>query len=206
MASGILLSHGLAGHTLNNHVSHNSHHSGTAVVQLNIKLAGLLGGVSDVLSEVTNTVVSRVVRGRHPGKLHKGEEEKDLEKSGGGDGADSVNTGGDIGELEVLAGAQVSIEGDVVVVDDASNDGSHGNTSVLALDGTTTLEGFRLVIQPSERIVDTEGGGGTELELVDVQGGLGSGLTDTRINQVRYSEQWTINIVHDMKDLGCSSK
>ena len=85
----------------------------TMLQQLNIELAGLLGGVLDVLSEVANTVISRVVRGRHPGDLGKSGEEEDLEKSSGGDGADSVNTGGHIGELKVLARAQVSIEGDV---------------------------------------------------------------------------------------------
>jgi len=66
----------------------------TMLQQLNIELAGLLGGVLDVLSEVANTVISRVVRGRHPGDLGKSGEEEDLEKSSGGDGADSVNTGG----------------------------------------------------------------------------------------------------------------
>jgi len=180
VASGVLLSHGLAGHALNNHVSHNSHHSGTSVVQLNIELAGLLGGVLDVLSEVANTVISRVVRGRHPGELDKSEEKEDLEKSGSGDGTDSVNSGGNIRELEVVGRAQVSIEDDVVVVDDGSNNGSHGNTSVLALDGTTTLERLGLVIQPSERIINTERGGGTELELVDVQGGVETGLLRCR--------------------------
>merc|ERR1712226_1085614 len=43
----------------------------TMLQQLNIELAGLLGGVLDVLSEVANTVISRVFRGRHPGDLGK---------------------------------------------------------------------------------------------------------------------------------------
>ena len=64
----------------------------------------------------------------------------------------------------------------MVVVDDGSNNGSHGNTSVLALDGTTTLEGLRLSLEPSERIVDSEGLGDTELELADSKSGLGGGL------------------------------
>jgi hypothetical protein len=75
-----------------------------------------------------------------------------------------------------LAGAQVSIESDVVVVDDDSNDGSHGNTSVLALDGTTTLEGLGFSLEPSKRIIDTKRGGDTDLELIDIQGSGGLSL------------------------------
>jgi len=36
---------------------------------------------------------------------------------------------------------------------------------VLSLDRTAALEGLRLGIEPTEGIVDTEGGGVTELEL-----------------------------------------
>ena len=175
MASGVLFVHSLSGHYFDNHVSEDTHHSGTSVVDLGVQLAGLLFGV-EVLSEPTDTVVSVVLRSRHPCKLNKGEEEKDLKKSGVGDGTDSVNSSWDIGELEVLAGAQVSIESDVVVVDDDTNNGSHGNTSVLALNGTTTLEGFGLRLEPSKRIVDTKGSGDTNLKLIDVQGSGGLSL------------------------------
>ena len=177
MASGVLFVHGLSGNAFHNHVTHDTHHSSTSVVDLGIKLACLLFGV-EVLSEPTNTVVSVVLRGRHPCKLDKGEEEKDLKKSGVGDGTDSINTNWDIGELEFLAGAQVSIENDVVVVDDASNDGSHANTSMFALDSTTTFEGFGFGLEPAKRIVDTKGVGDTDLELIDVQGGGGLSLLD----------------------------
>jgi hypothetical protein len=93
------------------------------------------------------------------------------------DGADAVNTGGDIGELEVGGLGKVAIEDDVVVVDDGTNDGSHGNAAVLALDGTTTLEGLGLSLEPAEGIVDAEGLGDTELELRDGEvGGDTAGL------------------------------
>jgi hypothetical protein len=176
VSGSVLLVHGLASKLLSNHVSEDTHHSGTAVVQLNIELAGLLFGVFDVGSEVTNTVVSVVLGGRHPRQLNKSEEGKDLGKSSGGDGTDSVSTSGDVGELQVVRGGKVSIEDNVVVVDDDTDDGSHGNTSVLALNSTTALEGLGLGVEPSKGIVDTEGLSDTEAELTDLKGtgGLGS--------------------------------
>ena len=185
VSGSVLLVHGLSSHALNNHVSHNSHHGGTSVVQLNIQLAGLLGGILNVGSEPANTVVSVVLGGRHPGKLNKGEESKDLEETSGGDGADSVNTGGDIRELQVGRGRKVAIEDDVVVVDDGSNNGSHSNTSVLALNSTTTLEGLRLSLEPSKRIEDSKGLSDTELELTDgkSRGGLFQVPTKSTANE-----------------------
>ena len=87
----------------------------------------------------------------------------DLEKAG--------STGGDIRELQVVGWGKVSIEDDVVVVGDDTNNGSHGDTSVLALDGTTAFEGLGLSIEPSKRIKDTKRGGGADLELIDIQSG-----------------------------------
>ena len=108
VSGGVLLVHGLSGELLSNHVSEDTHHSGTSVVDLNIQLAGLLLGVLDVGSEVTNSVVSIVLGSRHPGQLNKSEEGKDLGKSGSGDGADSVSSGGNIRELQVVGGGKVS--------------------------------------------------------------------------------------------------
>ena len=138
------------------HDAQDAHHGGTAVVELGIQLAGLLLGVLDGITEPADAVVTVVLGGGHPGELDKGEEEKDLEEAGGRDGADSVDTVGDVGEFEVGRGAEVSVELDVVVVDDGSEDSSHGDAAVLALDGTTTLEGLGLGVQPAKRIVDTE--------------------------------------------------
>ena len=159
------------------HDAKDAHHSGTAVVELNIELAGLLLGVLDVSAEVADAVVTVVLGGGHPGELDKGEEGEDLGKTGGGDGADAVNTVGDVGELKVGGGGKVSVELDVVVVDDGAEDGSHGDAAVLALDGTTTLEGLGLGLEPAEGIVDAEGLGDTELELRDGEvGGDTAGL------------------------------
>ena len=173
VAGGVLLVHSLAGELFGNHVSEDTQHSGTSVVQFNIELARLLFGILNVGPEVSNTVVSIVLGGRHPGQLDKREEDKDLGKSSGGDSGNTSHTGRDIRELQVRGWGKVSIEDNVVVVDDATNDGSHSNTSVLALNGTTTFEGLRLSLEPAKRIVDTKGLGDTKLKLVNVQGGGG---------------------------------
>ena len=41
MTCGVLLGHGLSGDDLDNHVTHDSHHGGAAVVELGVELAGL---------------------------------------------------------------------------------------------------------------------------------------------------------------------
>ena len=151
----------------------NAYVSLARLVQFNIKLVGLLFGVNNVSSEVTNTVVSVVLGGRHPCKLNKGEEGKDLGKSGSWDGGDSSHSGWDIRELQSGRWGKVSIEDDVVVVDDASNNGSHSNTSVLTFDGTTTFEGFWLGLEPSKRIENTKRLGDTKFELTDLKGAGG---------------------------------
>jgi len=175
VSSGVLFVHSLASKFFGNHVSDDTHHSGTSVVKLNIKLAGLLLGVLDISSEVSYSVVSVVLGGRHPGKLNKGEESKDLGKSSGGDGEKSSNSGGDIRELKVVGWGKVSVENNVVVVYDGSYNGSHGNTSVLTLNGTTTFEGLWLRVQPSKRIVNSKGFGNSKLELTNLKGSGGLG-------------------------------
>jgi hypothetical protein len=165
----------LASDLLGNHVSHDIHHSSTSVVELGVELAGLLYGVKDIATEVTDSVVTIVLGCHPPCNLDETNESKDLGKSCTWDSEDSVNTSGDIRKLQVVGGGDVSIEDNVVVVDDATNNGSHGNTSMLALDSTTAFEGLWFSHHPAKRIEDTKGLGSTKLELIDVQscGGLG---------------------------------
>ena len=68
-----------------------------------------------------------------------------------------------------------------------SGDGKHGNTSVLTLNSTTTLEVLGLSIEPSERIVDSKGIGSSKLELVYIKrggdlGGRSRGKSGCRCN------------------------
>ena len=156
VSSRVLFVHGLSGKLFGDHVSDNSHHGGTSVVQLNIELAGFLFRIFNVGSEVSNSVVSVVLGGRHPCELNKGDETQDLGQTGGRDGEDSGDSSRDIRELQVVRRGNVSVEDDVVVVDNGTDNGSHGNTSVLALDSPTTFEGLGLGLEPSKRIIDTK--------------------------------------------------
>ena len=180
MVGSVLLVHGLTGDALNNHVAHDAQHGGTAVIELDIELAGLILGIGDVRAEVSDAVVSVVLGSRHPGELDKGEEGEDLRNSSGGDREEAADTVGDVGELEAGRGGEISVELNVVVVDDGAEEGSHADTAVLTLNGAAALEGLGLGVEPSEGIVDAEGLGDTELELRDSEvgrntAGLGGG-------------------------------
>jgi hypothetical protein len=170
MSGGVLLVHSLSSELFGDHVSEDTHLGGTSVVDLGIQLAGLLGGVEDISTEVTNSVVTIVLRCRPPRNLDESEEGKDLGKSSRGDSEESVNSSGDVGELQVVGRRDVSIEGDVVVVDDASNNGHHGNTSMLTFDSTTAFERLGLSLHPSKRIENTKRLSASKLELIDLQG------------------------------------
>ena len=52
MSGSILLVHGLASELLSNHVADDTHHSGTAVVELSVQLPRLLLRVLNVGSDV----------------------------------------------------------------------------------------------------------------------------------------------------------
>ena len=163
VASSVLLVHGLSSELLCDHVAHDAHHSSAAIVQLNIELASLLLGVEDVTTEVANTVITVVLRGREPCELDKAEESNDLGKTGGGNGENSVDASGDVGELQVVGGRDVSIKNNVVVVNNGADDSSHCNTAVLALDSATALEGLGLRVEPSKGIENTKRLGNTKL-------------------------------------------
>ena len=171
VSSGVLFVHGLSRDLFGDHVSDDSHHSSTSVVKFGVQLAGLLSRVKDVSSEVTNSVVTIVLGSGPPGNLNESNEGKDLGKSSRGDREKSVNSGGDIRELQVVGWGDVSIEDDVVVVNDGSDNGSHSNTSVLALNGSATFEGLRLSVHPAKRIENTKWLGGSELKLGNSKSG-----------------------------------
>mmetsp|Transcript_3299 Transcript_3299/g.4622 ORF Transcript_3299/g.4622 Transcript_3299/m.4622 type:complete len:215 (+) Transcript_3299:470-1114(+) len=171
MSSSILFVHSLSGELLGDHVSHNSHHSGTSIVEFGIKLAGLLLWVKDVVTEITNSIVAIVLGCWQPGKLNKTNEGNNLCKSSCGNREKSINSCGDIREFKVVGWGDVSVENNVVVVDNCSNNGSHGNATVFTLNGTTALERLRLSCHPSERIKDSKGFSCTKFKFTDSQRG-----------------------------------
>ena len=171
VSSSVLFVHGLSGKLLSNHVTHNSHHSCTSVVDLSIKLTCLLLWVKDVVSEVTYTVVSIVLGSWKPSKLNESKESDDLCKSCSWYREKSVNSGWDIGELKVVRWGDVSIEYDVVVVYDGSYNSCHSNTSVLTLNSTTTLESLWLSLEPSKRIENSKWLSCSKLDLRNLKGG-----------------------------------
>ena len=79
------LGKGLSSGSLSDHVSEDSEHSGTAVVKLNVELAGLDLVIDDVLSEPSDSVVTTVVVGGQPGELDQAHEGEDLGEASGGD-------------------------------------------------------------------------------------------------------------------------
>ena len=149
MKSGVLFVHSLPRDLFRDHVTHDTHHGGAAIVDLSVQFPGLLFRVLDVAAEVSDAVVAIVLARREPGNLDEAEEGDNLSDTRGGHGEDSINSGGDVGELKVVGRGQVTVEHDVVVVHDGSDNGSHGNTAMLPLDGATTLERFGFSLHPS---------------------------------------------------------
>ncbi len=137
-----------------NHKSQNSHHGGTSVVQFNGTLLQLfLGGClpfDNSVSEITSVFTGTSVL--HDEQLKETNEGEDLDKSGVGDIFESSNSGFDGGErcsLVVNVSGDTGTEGGV----DVSENGKHGNTSVLDFDVTKTIESFLVnTVQHVQRI------------------------------------------------------
>mmetsp|Transcript_21347 Transcript_21347/g.59345 ORF Transcript_21347/g.59345 Transcript_21347/m.59345 type:complete len:228 (-) Transcript_21347:59-742(-) len=167
----------LAGEDLLDEDSGDCGHGSTSVVELGVLLADLLAWLLLPVVDLSesDTVVSVELGCWPPGELDESCDEDDLGESGGWDLEESSDTAVDVGELDVVGWGKVSIEGPLVVVDESSEHGHHGDASVLALDGTTALEGLWLSLQPSKWIEDTEWLSDTKLELADLEGRGGLG-------------------------------
>ena len=164
-----------------NHKGKDSHLSGTSVVKLNSTLGGLGLLVEGVPSEVKCTV-TEVTREfsltsdiLHYSKLQESNEQKDLQKTSRRNLGKSGDTGGD----GVEAGSRVvnvSRKTDTSGGDDVSKYGKHGNTSVLELDVTKTVETLLIgILEHAKRIVESKRSLGTNLRLEGLDGGLGVG-------------------------------
>jgi len=149
------------------HATGDTKHGGTSVLDLNIEgtVTGLrvfdLVRVSSGDGSGGSVVTSRkvlgstgVLSGRHGDGLGNSSEKKDLDKSegrDGGQGRESHTVVHDGGERNFSLKVKGSREGDVEFLDHHTDEGSHGDTSVLDLDGTTTGEGVG-ILSKSKRI------------------------------------------------------
>ena len=151
------------------HCSGYSKHGSTSVLELNVELAITLISILDLSGEwvssrdgsrrsiITSRKVlwsSGVLTGRHSNKLCQCSEEKDLEKSKGRDVAKSGESHTileNICEWVVSGKIKASRESYPKFLNSHTNEGSHGNTSMLDLDCTTTWEAVN-IISVSERI------------------------------------------------------
>ena len=168
------------------HAAGDTKHGGTSVLDLNIEgtVTGLrvfdLARVSSGDGSGGSVVTSRKVLGssgvfgsRHGDKLSKSSEKGDLDKSegrDGGKGRDSHTVVHDGGERNFSLKVKGSREGNSEFLDQHTDEGNHGDTSVLDFDGTTTGEGVG-VLHESKGIEEVEGSG------VDSEAIGGAGIT-----------------------------
>ena len=173
-----------ASELLVDHKSKNSHHGGTSVVELDGTLGKLglfIEGVpSEVKSSVAEVTRELALSGNilHYEKLKSSNEGNNLQKSSLGDGVDGGPTVGD----GVEAGSRVvNVSGklDSVTGHDLSKESKLGDTSVLELDITKTVEFLLVGIgQKSQRIEESKRRLDSKLRLeghVQGSGGLGHG-------------------------------
>jgi hypothetical protein len=159
----------LSGDGLADKGTHDSHHSSTSLVDFHIELVLKfisLQEVGDERTSVSSSVVSGVVGSGPDGQLTDSTEEEDLGDSGNGDREKSVHAIRDVRETDSHLLGKVSGELNSSVVEKHTDNGSHGDTSMLTFDSTTALEvgmesgefssGVLGRVQPSKRIVQTQ--------------------------------------------------
>ena len=144
-----------------NHKSKDTHHGGTAVVELDgtlLKLGFLIEGVPSEVdgsgAEVTNEfTVTRVVT--HD-ELKDEDEGEDLDPSSLRDGGQRSGSGRDVSERSSLE-VDVSSKTDSGVRGDESEESKHGNTSVLDFGVSELLESLLgSVVEHTKRIVESK--------------------------------------------------
>merc|ERR1719232_2499750 len=109
-----------------------------ARLKLGLLVEGIPAVVDGSVTEVTNEL-SGAGNIKHDAGLKNTDEEKKLDKSTGWDGLEGGETVGDVSEL---GSAQVDAawKTDACLLDKVSNNGKHGDASVLDLDVSETVE------------------------------------------------------------------
>jgi hypothetical protein len=163
-----------------NHKSKNTHHGGTAVVQLNgtlgelgLFIEGVPAEVKGTVTEVTNVLISSSLNILHDSKLKEANEGKDLKGSGNRNLEGSSPSLSDVREGGSRV-VNVSGKTDTSTGGDLAKEGKLGDTSVLELNVTETVETLLVgIIKQSQRIEETKRRLGTKLVLEGVKGGGG---------------------------------
>ena len=167
-----------ASELLVHHKSENTHHGGTAIVELDSALLELLllgegvpaevnaeGHVAEIAGELTGS--GDVA---HDKELEPSDEEDDLEEALAGDGIGAVKGSEAVGDIRELAAAEVdgTAKVDTGTGDDVAKEGKHGNAAVLDLNVTEAVElGLVSVGDKAEGIEEAKRGLGTELYCLE---------------------------------------
>mmetsp|Transcript_2314 Transcript_2314/g.3433 ORF Transcript_2314/g.3433 Transcript_2314/m.3433 type:complete len:205 (+) Transcript_2314:256-870(+) len=163
------------------HKSKNSQHGGTSIVELYStldKLGLLIEGIPSVVKRFVTEVTGELGRSSnilHYEKLKGSNEGNNLKKSSLGDGVDggpSIRDG-----VEGISGlVDVSGKVDSGAGDDVSKEGKLGNTSVLDLNITESVETLLVgIIKESKRIEKSKWGLNSNLSLESSEGSGGLG-------------------------------
>ena len=168
-----------------NHAAGDTKHGTTSVLDLAVEGAVTLLNILDLGGEgvssgdgTRGSIVSTgevlgasgVLAGGHGDGLGEEAEDGDLGKAEGGDVAEGGETGSDGVEGDGSVKVDGTGEGDVKLLDHHADEGNHGDTAVLDLNGTTTGEGVG-VLHESKGIEEVEGSG------VDSEAIGGAGIT-----------------------------
>ena len=165
------------------HKSKDTHHGGTAVVQLNgtlgklgLLIEGVPAEVDGTVTEVTNEFVSGSLNVLHDAKLKGTNEGKDLGKASLGDGIGAEEGGNTVGEgVKGMTGVvDVSRKVNSVTGHDLAKEGKLADTAVLDLDVTEAVEALLVgIIEQTKGIEEAKRGLGSKLALEGVDGGGG---------------------------------
>ena len=162
--SGVEEDVGVAIELLVDHEGEDAHHGGTALVELlgaEVVLL-LLGGVADESNGEAGSGAEVTGEGSlvlaPDGELEEANEEEDLGEAGEGDLVQGAEAGGDVLEADAELLGEVAGEAKAGGGPEVAEEGKLGNTAVLELDVTETVEALLVgVLQKAERIIEAEG-------------------------------------------------
>jgi len=163
-----------------NHKSENTHHGGTAVVKLDgtlgklgLFIEGVPAKVKGSVTEVTNEFTSSDIL--HYKELKETNKGEDLGNTSIGHGLNSGPSIGDRVEGSSII-RDVSREVDTSTSDDVSKESKLGDTAVLELNVTKTVEaGLVGIIEETEGVEESKRRLGTEFGFEGLEGGRGLG-------------------------------